>query len=352
MVFLAKRLGRYTSVVLFGGSFLIVALWLQLLNFSPITFLVLAPLVLLAFAAAFALLVGVLFVRLPDGDGLEVSREMAPQLWRMWDELDPPTSGTRRLLINADLNASISERKRWFGLFGRVATVSLGLELLILLDREMLRSVMAHEVGHARCQHLTGGTNLAEFLETFETLYEYADPGTTVVGSVADWALGAWLDRAQREMMRVSRENEFEADRFAANICGAKVCADAEVLIATASEAIAETVDKPLEQELLGAVKAPKPPLQRVFERRASIVSADTQTSFLQVAWDRELDENASHPPFRARFERVLPGAVAGAVAVGPSAATTCMSSELFEALYNGFCNLWVSSVEESFEVY
>jgi len=352
LIFLAKRLGRFTGILLFLVACLIVAAWLQILDYAPFVFLALAPLAILVFCASFALLAGVLFVRTPRHKRIELTRMDAPALWAIWDELAPPRGERRSLLVDDLLNASISERKRWFDLLGRHTTLTLGLELLMLVDERLLRTVIAHEVGHAKLQHTAGATNLAEFLETFETLFVYVDPETTVAGGLADWALATWLKGANLELMRVSRKNELEADSFSARLCGVDAVADAEVFIATVSRAVKTEIHEPLETELLHAIRAPVAPHQRVWERRAELISAACQEKYLSDVWQETTKKEASHPCFRERFENIVPGIAPRAVAVGASAAEICLPQETFRRVMDKTLQTWTDFAENAVGIY
>lgn len=352
MIRLAKRFGRFTSIFVFAAAFVILALWLQLLELAPIVCLVLAPVAILVFCASFSLLAGMLFVKAPPPSGRELSRSEAPLIWAIWDAFDPDTTGQRVLCIDEPLNASIFERKRWFGLFGRQTTMTIGLELLLLADERLLKTVIAHEVGHARHQHTTGATNLAEFLQTFDTLFEFADPETTIVGRLADLGVGAWLDRANGEQMRLSRKNELEADRVAAKLCGRDAAADSEVFMATVTKALQTEIYDPLEKELVSAIRAPEPPHERVLGKRISLVSEATQERFLPEAWAETVDEDASHPSFRQRFENIAPGTEPRPVRVGASAARTLLQPELLRTLQDEARKSWTDQIEEAVGIY
>lgn len=352
MIELAKRLGRFTNIVLFAAAFLLLALWLQLLDVAPVVFLVLAPVAIVIFCASFALLAGMLFVPAPQDGDRELDRAEAPALWAIWDEYDPAGSGDRSLRIDAQLNASISERKKWFGLFGHQTTMTLGLELLILADERLLRTVIAHEIGHARHQHTTGATNLAEFLQTFETLFAYADPETTILGRLADLGVGVWLERANGEQMRLSRQNELEADSVAAALCGRDAAADSEVFMATVTRAVQADIYAPLDKELVSAIRAPVPPHVRVKENRRMLVSEATQERHLPEAWQETAGPDASHPAFRERFENVAAGSAPRPVRVGASAAETLLPPELFTSLMQQATGTWTDRVEEAIGIY
>ncbi|MEM9632359.1 MAG: M48 family metalloprotease [Pseudomonadota bacterium] len=295
---------------------------------------------------------GTFFVSVPKSGGLELNREDAPKLWEIWYEFEPENIGKRTLFIDDQLNASISQHKRWFGLFGRHTSLNLGLELLLLADERFLRSIIAHEVGHAQCQHTTGATNLHEFLETFETLFEYADPETTIVGGIVDWGLGAWYERAQGELMRVSRMNELEADLIAARLCSPQDAAETETFLATVGLAVSNRIHDPLETELLSAIRAPQPPFIRVEEQRPSLVSIETQDELMPEAWKEATSATSSHPAFRERFENVLPNQTPTAVEVGEPAAITCLPLKTFEQVKTRLTQQWVDQIETAIGIY
>jgi len=96
-----------------------------------------------------------LWVRFDEPGGLELSREDAPQLFEALDRIRSKIKGppVHRVYLDDDFNASIRQVPR-FGLFGgAVNSLSIGLPLLMMLDRRRLLSVLAHEYGHLRGNH-------------------------------------------------------------------------------------------------------------------------------------------------------------------------------------------------------
>lgn len=346
MIFLARRLGRFTNILFFAAGLLVLAGWLQLLDFAPYVFLFLSPVAIVVFCASVALLFGILFVPAYESDDMELTREQAPRLWQMWSELDDASPGVKTLHVDARLNASIFEGRRWFGLFGRRTVLTFGYELMLLADEQMLRTVLAHEVGHAALQHTSGATNLAEFLSTFDTLFAFADPDETVVGKLAELTLGAWLRRANGELMRISRRNELEADLFASRLCGQEAAADLELFMAAVTKAVEKEIHEPLEKEILSAIRVPSPPFERVEAQRQALVSAQTQEKYLPLAWEDKTDATSSHPSFKERFENVAPNGILRPVSVAEPAAFTCLSDKTRQALLQRFAERWARRVE------
>jgi hypothetical protein len=96
-----------------------------------------------------------LWVRFDEPDGVELQRDDAPALFDALDRIRARIKGPRvhRVYLDDDFNASIRQVPR-FGLFGgAINSLSIGLPLLMMLDRRRLLSVLAHEYGHLRGNH-------------------------------------------------------------------------------------------------------------------------------------------------------------------------------------------------------
>jgi Zn-dependent protease with chaperone function len=96
-----------------------------------------------------------LWVRFDEPDGVELQRDDAPALFEALDRIRARIKGPRvhHVYLDDDFNASIRQVPR-FGLFGgAINSLSIGLPLLMMLDRRRLLSVLAHEYGHLRGNH-------------------------------------------------------------------------------------------------------------------------------------------------------------------------------------------------------
>jgi hypothetical protein len=134
-----------------------------------------------------------------------VDETAAPGLWAMWNEFDGATPRARRTLaIDADLNVSIAEHKRYLGLVHRHLTMRVGLPLLIVLDERAVRAVVAHEVAHARLQHTSGAVNLQEFIAAVDNLFDHVDPVSTISGRIAYPLLRSLLEWVTAEYRMMS----------------------------------------------------------------------------------------------------------------------------------------------------
>ena len=96
-----------------------------------------------------------LWITLPEPDGTRLTREQAPALFDLVNEvreaLDGPT--IHHVLISDDFNAFIAQIPQ-FGMFGWSRNyLVIGLALLRALSPAEFRAVLAHEMGHLSGKH-------------------------------------------------------------------------------------------------------------------------------------------------------------------------------------------------------
>jgi Zn-dependent protease with chaperone function len=297
------RLGRYAILPVVALACAMFAAWLMAIDRYTILALAVAPIVLSAAPAAIALALGLVLLPSRRDRNLKVDEEAAPGLWSIWKELDRAfTRSGRTLLIDANFNASIREESRYAGLFKQHVTMTIGLPLLIILDERVIRAVIAHEVAHARLQHASGGTNLFEFIAASENVLYYADPDRTITGRVAHALLHSLLQWLEEEYRALSRENELCADGDAAKQVGRDEMARALTLVEAGSARLADLVFAPLEKELIGAIRAPTPPFQRIFDQLEDIRAPEQLATAAIVGLRREEDPKSTHPPLGKRL--------------------------------------------------
>jgi Zn-dependent protease with chaperone function len=97
-----------------------------------------------------ALLVRLVWSRIPPPQGLELRRGMAPRLFQALERLRASleTAPIHAVLINDEFNASVSQIPR-LGLLGwHCNYLVIGLPLLHALSPDQLRAILAHELGH------------------------------------------------------------------------------------------------------------------------------------------------------------------------------------------------------------
>ena len=96
-----------------------------------------------------------LWVRLEPPDGVEVTALQAPELFDALARIRRKIKGPpiHKVWLNDEFNASIQQVPRYGLLGGAVNHLTIGLPLLMALDRPRFLAVLAHEYGHLRGDH-------------------------------------------------------------------------------------------------------------------------------------------------------------------------------------------------------
>lgn len=245
-----------------------------------------------------------LWVSFDEPEGVPLEREDAPALFEALDRIRQRIDGpaVHRIYLDSEFNASIRQLPR-FGLFGgAVNQLSIGLPLLMALDRRRLLSVLAHEYGHLRGNH---GKLSAWIYRTRMSWLKLdasfqRDEG---VMAFASQAFFRWyFPRFAAKTFALARQDEYEADRVAARLLGTRVVAGALTEIVVKSAWYAETfwpahwsraAGEPMPVGPFSAMAAPlRAPMAPEFARAA-----------LRAALRGVSDVDDTHPVLRDRLE-------------------------------------------------
>ncbi|HEU5040854.1 MAG TPA: M48 family metalloprotease [Gemmatimonadales bacterium] len=164
-------------------------------------------------------------------DGLEVSPAEAPALHAMVDEVRRRIRSphVRRIVVGPAVNATAMQHPRLL-LFRPRNDLHLGLPLLVSLTSDQLRAVVAHEMGHFSRAH---GRFTAWVYRTrmswLRMVHALHTRGTAPM--FVYWLARRYVPRLDAMSLSVARQQEFLADRCAADAVGTRVAADALVAI-------------------------------------------------------------------------------------------------------------------------
>lgn len=211
-----EHFGRFAILFFALPLFFPLGVWLYFLDIHPIVLVVGGAVAIPTAMLAFVLLIGMVFAGFRRSKVEGISREQAPRLWQVWEDIAGTRRATRTTIVLAPhLNASIGEERPFLGLFGRWSTLTLGIPLLAVTDEPALAAILAHEDAHLRNRDTNGSLNLAELEKCFELIFDYAPPGKTVSGTLFYLMLSPLSKTLEREEIRLSRRAEIEADRHA-----------------------------------------------------------------------------------------------------------------------------------------
>lgn len=297
------KLGRYAVLPVVAIAGVLLLAWLVVLDHYTIAALATAPIVFCVGTAALALPLGILLLPSQRDRNFRADETAAPGLWAIWKDLDRAFARSgRTLTIDDNFNASIMEQRRYAGLFRQHVTMIVGLPLLIVLDARAIRAIVAHEIAHMRLRHTSGLTNLYDFVAASENVLHYADPDRTVTGRIAHLLLHSLIEWLWTEYRALSRENELCADADAGKQVGREEMARALVLTEGGGARLTELVMTPLEKEILGAIKVPTPPLQRMMSLLEDIKAPEQLVAAAVAGLKSEEDPASRHPPFGKRL--------------------------------------------------
>ncbi|OIO71117.1 MAG: hypothetical protein CO186_06985 [Zetaproteobacteria bacterium CG_4_9_14_3_um_filter_49_83] len=194
--------------------------WLAFSSSSLLIMLLLKKKLILLIAPTIWVLLKALWVRFEQPQGYELKRQQAPLLFNELDELQLRLNAPKihRVLLEPEFNASISQTPR-LGIFGwQRNTLTLGLELLLVLSPEQARAVIAHEFGHLSGNHSRFSGWIYRVRVTWGTLMEAFHQqqswGAGLMCRFFDW----YAPRFAAYSFALARSNEYEADAISAQL--------------------------------------------------------------------------------------------------------------------------------------
>ncbi|MDR6885829.1 MULTISPECIES: M48 family metallopeptidase [Variovorax] len=260
-------------------------------------------LLLFAFGLLWATL-RALWVRFDEPDGRELSRADAPALFEALDRIRKKIKGppVHRVFLDDEFNASIRQVPR-FGVFGgAVNSLSIGLPLLMMLDRRRLLSVLAHEYGHLRGNHGKLSAWIYRTRLSWLKLDASLQRDEGVMALVSQSFFRWYFPRFAARTFALARQDEYEADRISGRLLGTPVAAAALTEIAIKATWYA---DEFWVSHWARAEREPQPPgpFRALKELAETPPSDEFARRALREAMRRVSDLEDTHPVLRDRLE-------------------------------------------------
>ncbi len=182
----------------------------------------------------------VLWIRMNPPQGRVVTRAEVPVLFATLDELRRSLNCVpfHQVLIVPECNAAVSQRPR-LGVFGWHRNyLLLGLPLMESMTPEEFRAVLAHEFAHLSRDHGRFGNWIYRLRYSWAVVFEGMNRPRPegeaslrpLINKYVDW----FWPRFNAHAFVLSRSNEYEADRVAANLTSPKATASALSRVAMA----------------------------------------------------------------------------------------------------------------------
>lgn len=149
--------------------------------------------------------------------GIELSPGTHPRLWSEVRALAQEV-GTRapdELRLTAEVNAAVSEDRRWLGLRSGTRRLYVGAPLLVTFTELQLRAVLAHELGHYSGRHTVLSPLVYQGREAIARVVDRLGP-RSLTGKV----FGLYGRMYVAVSHTVNRRQELEADRCSVRVAG------------------------------------------------------------------------------------------------------------------------------------
>ncbi len=172
-----------------------------------------------------------LWVRFERPEGYELNRSEYPQLFEQIDGLTKELNALKihRVILNRDLNAAVVQHSRLGVLGWNENILILGLQLMLTLSEDEMRSVLAHEFGHLSGNHSRFNAAIYRARHAWDNIMENFSNsdawGTKWLAKFFSW----YVPRFSAYTFALARNNEFEADAIAAKLTSPETAAKALV---------------------------------------------------------------------------------------------------------------------------
>ena len=245
-----------------------------------------------------------LWVSFDEPSGVRLEREDAPRLFdaldRIRDRIDGPP--VHHVYLDDDFNASIRQLPRFGLLGGAVNYLSVGLPLLMALDRRRLLSVLAHEYGHLRGNHGRLSAWIYRTRLSWLKLDESLQRNEGLMAAVSQAFFRWYFPRFAAKTFALARQDEYEADRISAKLLGTSVAAAALTEIAVKGAWYAESF-WPAHWARAATEPLPVGPLAALRTQLGAAPEPAFAREALRGAMRRVSDVDDTHPVLRDRLE-------------------------------------------------
>jgi Zn-dependent protease with chaperone function len=216
----------------------------------------------------------------------ELRAEEAPALYseiaRLKAKLEAP--GRMRVYLDESLNASAAEARGFLGLFGTRAALTLGVPLLLVLDRRQVLAIIAHEFGHFSRRHGRLGNWLYRARVGWILYAEQVSESDSTFDRAAAWYARHFVPFFSARSFVHSRQCEYEADADAALAAGSDTVAAALTRFVVLARLWHERLPSHITEWQL---KAPEPAAD--FYERFAELCRECSSRDLQTWLDKEL---------------------------------------------------------------
>ena len=245
-----------------------------------------------------------LWLRSDAPDGVEITAVEAPALFEALERIRRKIKGPHihHVYLNDEFNACIRQQPRYGLLGGAVNHLTIGLPLLMALDRQRFLAVLGHEYGHLRGDHGRFAAWIYRTRMAWMRMHQGLGDDGNVVAAASNAFMRWYLPRFAARSFALARQDEYEADRIAGRLVGREVAAAALIEI----EVRGTWMERHFwERHWSKAADHPVPvgPYRSLRKRLARMPDPAFANDALRQALKRLSNVDDTHPGLRDRIE-------------------------------------------------
>lgn len=293
-----------------------------------------------------------IFTKLPEPEGISLDRKIAGSFYTMLDEICEQTKCPKIHYVKLDLavNAYIAEQPSLGVLGAYKRYLVIGIPLLLMLNEQELRAVIAHECGHLSNSHSKSSVKVYRARLIWEKVSEQLKKQGKDKTFFIKIFIYNYLPALNDMMFSVRKEHEYQADSIAAEVAGKEALASA-LLKMRIYDTHLEGSFWP-EMYKLNAMEN-KPPMDLFFMMEKALEESPDK-ELVQKLTEYELSfkslPNSTHPSYAERLE-ALGLSNAEFKETAASALTAIFNGEASAVLKMG-SKEWAGNVEAGWRSY
>lgn len=245
-----------------------------------------------------------LWLRSDAPDGVEITAVEAPALFEALERIRRKIKGPHihHVYLNDEFNACIRQQPRYGLLGGAVNHLTIGLPLLMALDRQRFLAVLGHEYGHLRGDHGRFAAWIYRTRMAWMRMHQGLGDDGNIVAAASNAFMHWYLPRFAARSFALARQDEYEADRIAGRLVGREVAAAALIEV----EVRGTWMERHFwERHWSKAADHPVPvgPYRSLRKRLARMPEPAFANDALRQALKRLSNVDDTHPGLRDRLE-------------------------------------------------
>ncbi len=246
-------------------------------------------------------------INIPKPKGIAITREQAPNLFNLVDELTKTLKAPdfQHIILDSNMNAGVLQRPM-FGFFGTSENyLILGLPLMQALSLEQFKAVVAHELAHLSGNHSHFSNWIYRLRRIWSTLAQKHQQSSQKIFSPYTWFFNWYSPFFQSYSFALARENEYEADSWAAHYVGSKPKAEALINLHITNYFLRQLFWPAIYRQAVKQSAPPQDTISKLLKELARKEANENANVALNLALAEQTDNEDTHPCLKERLERL-----------------------------------------------